>query len=54
MGSDLWSFYRQMFRSRRLEEAVIDLWGKGKISGEMHLGVGEEAVAVGVIRSCLH
>ncbi|MBM3118263.1 MAG: thiamine pyrophosphate-dependent dehydrogenase E1 component subunit alpha [Chloroflexi bacterium] len=49
MGIDLWSLYRQMLRSRRFEEVVIDLWEGGKISGEMHLGIGEEAVAVGVV-----
>ena len=41
--------WRQMLRSRRLEEAVIDLWESGKISGEMHLGTGEEAVIAGVL-----
>lgn len=49
MGSGLWSLYRQMVRSRRFEEAVIDLWERGKISGEMHVGIGEEAVAAGVV-----
>ncbi len=49
MGPDLWSLYRQMLRCRRFEEAVIRLWEEGKISGEMHLGVGEEAIAAGVI-----
>ncbi len=46
---DLWTLYRQMFRSRRFEECVKDLWEEGKISGEMHLGIGEEAVAAGVV-----
>ena len=49
MEPDLWSLYRQMLRSRRFEEFVKDLWEKGKISGEMHLGIGEEAIAVGVV-----
>ena len=49
MEPDLWSLYRQMLRSRRFEEAVADLWEKGKISGEMHLGIGEEAIAAGVV-----
>ncbi|HIE17111.1 MAG TPA: hypothetical protein EYP71_02845 [Dehalococcoidia bacterium] len=48
MQPDLWSLYRQMLRSRRFEEAVTSLWEQGKISGEMHLGVGEEAIAAGV------
>ncbi len=49
MEPDLWSLYRQMLRSRRFETAIIDLWAQGSISGEMHLGVGEEAIAVGVV-----
>ncbi len=48
-GADLWYLYRQMLRSRRFEEAVKRLWEQGRISGEMHLGVGEEAVAAGVV-----
>jgi pyruvate dehydrogenase E1 component alpha subunit len=38
-----------MLRSRRFEESVKDLWEKGRISGEMHLGIGEEAIAAGVV-----
>ncbi|MBM3166552.1 MAG: thiamine pyrophosphate-dependent dehydrogenase E1 component subunit alpha [Chloroflexi bacterium] len=49
MGGDLWSLYRQMLRSRRFEEAVARLWQEGKIAGEMHLGIGEEAVIAGVM-----
>ncbi len=48
MTSDLWFLYAQMLRSRRFEEAVAAVWQQGLISGEMHLGVGEEAVAAGV------
>lgn len=46
---DLWSLYRQMLRSRQFEELVKEFWEKGEISGEMHLGIGEEAVAAGVV-----
>jgi TPP-dependent pyruvate/acetoin dehydrogenase alpha subunit len=46
---DLWSLYRQMLRSRLFEEAVTQLWQEGLISGEMHLGTGEEAIAAGVV-----
>ncbi len=46
---DPWQLYYQMLRSRRFEEAVIRLWGEGRISGEMHLGVGEEAIAAGTV-----
>jgi len=41
--------YRQMLRARAYEVAVADLWRRGLISGEMHLGTGEEAVAAGVV-----
>ena len=42
---DLPHLYRQMLRARVYELAVEDLWNLGLISGEMHLGTGEEAVA---------
>jgi len=47
--TDLPELYRQMLRARCYELAVEDLWEKGLISGEMHLGTGEEAVAAGVV-----
>ena len=37
-----------MARSRAFEIAVAELWQRGLISGEMHLGTGEEAVAAGL------
>ncbi len=40
--------YRQMLRMRRFEEALADLWEEGRISGELHLGIGEEGIAAGV------
>lgn len=46
---DLWALYARMLRSRLFEEAVATLWEKGLISGEMHLGTGEEAILAGVI-----
>jgi pyruvate dehydrogenase E1 component alpha subunit len=49
MKPDMWSLYRQMLRSRLFEEAAARLWTEGKISGEMHLGTGEEAVVAGVV-----
>jgi len=42
--------YRDMFLARAFELAIADLWRRGLISGEMHLGTGEEAVAAGVCR----
>ncbi len=38
-----------MKRSRLFEEAVADLWRDGLVSGEMHLGTGEEAIIAGVV-----
>jgi TPP-dependent pyruvate/acetoin dehydrogenase alpha subunit len=49
MTPDLWQLYREMLRSRRFEEAVRHLWSQGLISGEMHLGIGEEAIAAGTV-----
>jgi len=46
---DLLSLYAQMLKSRLFEEAVRQLWQDGLISGEMHLGVGEEAIIAGVV-----
>jgi pyruvate dehydrogenase E1 component alpha subunit len=46
---DLPNLYRSMCRIRYLEQAAAQLWHEGLISGEMHLGVGEEAVAAGVV-----
>lgn len=51
MKPDLFFLYRQMLRSRRFEEKVRDLWEMGEISGEMHLGMGEEAIAAGLVTS---
>jgi pyruvate dehydrogenase E1 component alpha subunit len=49
MEPDLWSLYRQMLRSRLFEEKIMELWKAGQISGEMHLGMGEEAIVAGVL-----
>jgi len=38
-----------MFKSRLFEEAAVDLWQEGLISGEMHLGIGEEAIVARVV-----
>jgi len=46
---DLWSLYEWMFKSRIFEEAVRQIWKDGKISGEMHLGLGEEAIVAGIV-----
>jgi len=46
---DLLKLYRMMLTSRRLEEEISRLWHDGLISGEMHLGVGEEGIVAGVL-----
>ncbi|MFX1410434.1 MAG: thiamine pyrophosphate-dependent dehydrogenase E1 component subunit alpha [Promethearchaeota archaeon] len=46
---EIWQLYRIMLRSRLFENAVMKLWEEGKISGEMHLGTGEEAIIAGII-----
>jgi pyruvate dehydrogenase E1 component alpha subunit len=38
-----------MLRSRLFETEVSRLWERGLISGEMHLGTGEEAVCAGIV-----
>jgi len=49
MSPDLWLLYPLMLKSRLYEEAIARLWHDGLISGEMHLGTGEEAVIAGVV-----
>jgi pyruvate dehydrogenase E1 component alpha subunit len=49
MPPDLWALYALMLKSRLFEEIVTQLWKDGLISGEMHLGTGEEAIAAGVV-----
>ncbi len=46
---EIWQLYRNMLRSHLFEKAIMDLWEEGKISGEMHLGIGEEAIVAGVV-----
>ena len=48
MIMDIWPLYEKMLFSRLFEEAVIKLWDNGHISGEMHLGLGEEAIVAGL------
>jgi pyruvate dehydrogenase E1 component alpha subunit len=49
MPPDLWNLYGLMYKSRTFEEAVRGIWQAGKISGEMHLGMGEEAIVAGIV-----
>jgi pyruvate dehydrogenase E1 component alpha subunit len=45
------SFLHQMIRIRRFEEKCAELYSNGKIRGFLHLCVGEEAIAAGVMAS---
>jgi len=45
----LLDLYRQMCLCRRFEEAAAKAYSQGKVSGFLHLYVGQEAVAVGAI-----
>jgi len=49
MPPNLWSLYALMLRSRLFEEAIAQIWHDGLISGEMHLGTGEEAIIAGIV-----
>jgi len=49
MPADLWLLYRWMLKSRLFEESIAALWHQGLISGEMHLGTGEEAIVAGIV-----
>jgi pyruvate dehydrogenase E1 component alpha subunit len=49
MQPDRVELYRRMLRSRLVEQAIAVLWHQGRISGEMHLGIGEEGICAGVI-----
>jgi pyruvate dehydrogenase E1 component alpha subunit len=42
---------REMLRIRRFEEQCVELYSATKIRGFLHLYIGEEAVAVGVMQS---
>jgi pyruvate dehydrogenase E1 component alpha subunit len=42
--------YRQMLRIRRFEERCVELYSATRIRGFLHLYIGEEAVAVGVMQ----
>ena len=56
-GDQLWTFseeqlqdfYRVMFTIRRFEEKVNELFLGGEIPGFVHLYIGEEAIATGVM-----
>jgi len=41
--------YQKMYRSRLFEEHVVHIWNDGLITGEMHTGIGEEAINAGIV-----
>jgi pyruvate dehydrogenase E1 component alpha subunit len=45
---DATELFRRTVRARAFEEEAFALWERGLITGELHLGTGEEAVAAGV------
>ena len=49
MSPDLWTLYGLMYASRTFEGVVRQIWKDGRISGEMHLGMGEEAIIAGIV-----
>lgn len=54
MGFDLSKtieFYREMLLIRRFEEKCVELYSSQKIRGFLHLYIGEEAIAVGVMNA---
>jgi pyruvate dehydrogenase E1 component alpha subunit len=44
---------REMLRIRRFEERCVELYSRTAIRGFLHLGIGEEACAVGVMEALL-
>lgn len=48
-SADLETLHLQMARMRQVEDALGRLWHEGLITGELHLGVGEEAIAAGLV-----
>lgn len=51
MTSDAFEMLRDMKRIRYLEERSAQLYGEMKIRGFLHLYIGEEAIAAGVMRT---
>jgi TPP-dependent pyruvate/acetoin dehydrogenase alpha subunit len=44
-------FYAQMYRIRRFEETILQLFSKGLLMGTAHTYIGQESCAVGIINS---
>lgn len=52
-GGELFALYREMLRIRLAEERLAALFADGAVPGFIHLSIGQEAVAVGLV-SALH
>ena len=50
-GSPMFEVLREMLRIRRFEESCAELYSAGRIRGFLHLCVGEEAIAAGLMRA---
>jgi pyruvate dehydrogenase E1 component alpha subunit len=50
-AKDRLELFTEMLRIRRFEERCVELYSSAAIRGFMHLCIGEEAVAVGVMRA---
>jgi pyruvate dehydrogenase E1 component alpha subunit len=48
---DLVDFYETMLKIRFFEEKAIELYHQNTVFGNMHMYIGEEAVATGVIKN---
>ncbi len=48
---DLLAMYRSMLLQRRFEERAAQMYGRQKISGFLHLYIGQEAVSAGTIQA---
>lgn len=48
---DMPELFRQMARIRHFERATAELWRRGLIGGEMHLGLGEKAMLLEMLGS---
>lgn len=48
-GFDPTAAFRMMARMRFTEEALVEAWADGLVSGEYHSGIGEEGINAGVV-----
>lgn len=48
---DVAGLYRMMYLIRRFEESAIEYFKKGDVIGNMHMYIGEEAIAAGVMKA---